>query len=176
VGAGGKSKSGGGDGGGDGDGDGDGDGGGEDDSPYILYSLEFDLYTIDSWDGEGRYGPDVFEVRANGATMFHETFSNGLKPQSFRPPDVGPEHLGYGSTWKDSIYRDIRVDFTIPEGSQNVSVTFVGIGLQGLIDESWGIDNIGLSYEVRYGPIPAPATLGAAAAGLALFGRARRRA
>ncbi len=172
------------DGGHGGGGDDDGDGGGGDDgggdggggAPYNLYTLEFDLYVIDSWDGEGKYGPDVFEVRANSGVIFHETFSNGLKPQSFRPPDVGPTHLGYSSSFKDSIYRDISVSFQLPEGSQKLSLTFEGIGLQGLVDESWGIDNITVSYQVVNGMIPAPGTLAPGAAAVALLARRRRTA
>ncbi|MGB8169737.1 MAG: pre-peptidase C-terminal domain-containing protein, partial [Chthoniobacteraceae bacterium] len=38
------------------------------------YRLEFDLYAIDSWDGEA--GPDAFEVAIDGQQRLHETLSN----------------------------------------------------------------------------------------------------
>jgi hypothetical protein len=42
-----------------------------------------------------------------------------------------------------------------------------------LNDESWGIDNVTVSYEVAYGAVPAPASL-AAGIGLLFIGGRRR--
>lgn len=149
--------------------DGGGDDGGE---THVVYTLEFDFYAIDSWDGDGTHnGPDRFDVRANADTIFSETFANTHEYQSFRRPDVGPAPLGY-LTWEDSIYRDISISYELPDGATSMHLTFVGSGLQGVNDESWGIDNV----EVRYQVIPAPASLATAAAGLLMMGRPRRRA
>ena len=38
------------------------------------YQAVFDLYIIDSWDGNN--GPDYFDVSADGTRLLHETFSN----------------------------------------------------------------------------------------------------
>src|SRR5205085_7627408 len=46
------------------------------------------FYAIDSWDGSGAGGPgpDYFDVSADGARLFHETFENysAADPQSYR--------------------------------------------------------------------------------------------
>lgn len=165
----GKKKSGGDGGGGDGGG---GDGG--DEGGGTRYTLAFDLYLFDSWDGDGpAYGPDVLEIRANADVIFHETFSNGDKPQSFRAPDVGPVHMAYSPSWADSIYRNITVTFPHPGEASRLNITWEGIGLQGVVDESWAIDNVSLSVDGR--SIPGPGVLATAAlAALATAGRRRR--
>jgi hypothetical protein len=45
-----------------------------------TYTLTFDLYAIDSWDGSGvsSVGPDQFEVSANGTLLMREAFSSIL--------------------------------------------------------------------------------------------------
>ncbi|VAX36469.1 hypothetical protein MNBD_PLANCTO03-2028 [hydrothermal vent metagenome] len=154
------------DGGSDND-NGDGGGGG---GQRIVYTLEFDFYAIDSWDGNNTsYGPDTFEVLRNSEILFSETFANTHMGQSFRRPDIGPEALGFSPAWADSVYRDITVSFEIPEGDETFTLSFRGLGLQSMIDESWGIDNVQVSYSV----VPAPATL--SAGGLLLLLSTRRR-
>lgn len=156
----------------DGKGSGDDDNGGGGGSQRVVYSLEFDFYAIDSWDGNAEsYGPDTFEVRLNGAAIFSETFANTHQGQSFRRPDVGPEHIGFSPAWEDSIYRDITLAFEIPAEAETFRLSFVGIGLQSIYDESWGIDNVTVSYDV----VPAPATLSAGGLMLLFGGRRRTR-
>ncbi len=160
---------GGGGGGGGGDGDGGGDGG---NTPY--YTLTFDLYAFDSWDGDGpKFGPDIFEVQVNGEVLFSETISNGDKPQSYRAPDIGPEFLAYSPAWADSIYRNITLTFDHPGDTNFLYITWLGKGLQGIYDESWGIDNVTLTANTR--TIPVPGTLAPAGLALGLIGRRRRK-
>ncbi len=152
---------------GGGDNNGGGDGGGGGGSQYIVYTLEFD-----SWDGDDTsYGPDTFEVLQGREVLFSETFANTHTGQSFRQPDIGPENLGFSPAWKDSVYRDISVTFEIPADAETFSLRFRGVGLQSMIDESWGIDNVTVSYSV----VPAPATLSAGGLMLLLGGRRRTR-
>lgn len=133
-----------------------------------LYTLTFDFYALDSWDGyEPNFGPDWFRVYANGSIVFDETFANVHNLQSFRPPDVGPAPMGYAAA-PDSIYRDIAVPFQAP-GATTLSLKFRGQVLQGMADESWGIDNVRVAYQV----VPAPGPL--ALLGLAGLVVARRR-
>ncbi len=168
----GKTKIGDGDNGG-GDGGGDNGGGGGDGSTS-YYTLTFDLYAFDSWDGDGpKHGPDIFEVQVNGQVLFSETISNGDKPQSFRAPDIGPEFLAYSPTWADSIYRNITLTFDRPIDAEYLNITWFGKGLQGVYDESWGIDNVMLTASTR--AIPVPGTLAPAGLALVLAGRRRRR-
>ncbi|MBX3377308.1 MAG: hypothetical protein KF678_09945 [Phycisphaeraceae bacterium] len=136
---------------------------------WVEYRLTFDFYAIDSWDGDDpTYGPDYFCVSVNSNTVFAQTFANQHQYQSFMPPTVGGIDLGYGAAF-DSIYRDITVTFN-PGTASNISVSWYGIGLQGIADESWGIDNVRLSYAV----VPSPAAGSALAlAGLAMLRRRR---
>ena len=150
-------------------GHGGGDGGGG--AQRVVYTLEFDFYAIDSWDGNNTsYGPDTFEVLQGREVLFSETFANTHTGQSFRQPDIGPENLGFSPAWKDSVYRDISVTFEIPADAETFSLSFRGVGLQSMIDESWGIDNVTVSYSV----VPAPATLSAGGLMLLLSTRRRR--
>lgn len=148
-----------------------GSGGGGGGEKYNLFSLVFDIYALDSWDGnDASQGPDTFFVKVNGSTQLSGTIGNVWPTQTLRTPDIGPKHLGFNSAWVDSIYRKMQVDFVLPAGATKAVIDFGAIGLQGLNDESWGIDNVQLSYSV----VPAPgAALGLA--GLGLLGIRRRR-
>ncbi len=152
-----------------GSGDDDGGGGGNTDT-YIVYTITFDLYIIDTWDGDGTPGPDVLELRQNGNILLHDTFTNlDWETQSFRAPDVGPTQLGYDMKWNDSIYRRVSRDFTLDDQFPKLTLTWQSFGLQGVNDESWGIDNV----EVSYRTVPAPASI-VPLLGLGCLGRRRR--
>ena len=136
---------------------------------YNLYTVVFDFYCIDSWDGNDPVnGPDRFSVSANTTTIFSETFGNVYGPQTMRPPDVGPVQMVFNTAYPDSIYRRITEQFQVPDTAP-FTLKFGALGLQGLNDESWGIDNLNVSYEVA----PAPGTLALLGAG-ALTLRRRR--
>jgi hypothetical protein len=132
---------------------------------WIEFRVVFDFFAIDSWDGDDiTQGPDIFYIKMNGSTVFAESFANQHTFQSFRAPDIGPDFLAYRTDTKDSIYRNISVPFTIGNAS-TININWYALGLQGLNDESWGIDNVRVNYSV----VPAPGTAGLltlAAAGL----------
>ncbi len=154
--------------GGDGGGSGGGGGGGQIDS--ILYTLSFDFYAIDTWDGNDTHnGPDRFEINNGKSKIFSETFGNVWLDQTFRAPDVGRWNMGYGAA-PDSIYRQISVQWVQPLGEQ-VKLWIYDKGLQGLSDESWGIDNVNLKYEF----VPTPGVLGVAGVGGVVAIRRKRR-
>jgi Ca2+-binding RTX toxin-like protein len=120
-------------------------------------SLDFDLYIIDSWDGNNAsYGPDKFIVSlSNCQKLLDTTFSNqelSDYPQVFPsisgigtyPAGSGANEidtLGYTYTG-NSVYR-ISLEFYIT--SPLISLDFAGFGLQGIGDESWGLDNVSIS-------------------------------
>lgn len=159
-------------GGGDG-GSGGGGGGGGGSALYPLITLKFDFYAIDSWDGEDtRHGKDWFEVKINGETKLRETFSNhpGIDQSFPLAPTLGGYNIGFDPRWNDAIYRDITIDFTVPAGSPIV-IKWSDLGLQGMNDESWGIDNVRVSYQM----VPAPGPAALLAGGLVLMGRRRSR-
>ena len=127
----------------------------------LQYTVSWDLYVIDSWDaGSSIYGDDHWIMTANGRQVFNESFDNWGNPQTFRSPDVGPIQLGFGNTMPDSIYRNLSVTFDGTPG-QNLALNFSTSLLQGVWDESWGIDNIRISYDIV--PSPGAASLGALA-------------
>lgn len=138
-----------------------------------LYTLEFDLYLIDSWDGsDPTWGQDRFNVKADSAVLFSEFLDNRMDSphSSYRNPDeVG--HFGFGSREfdRDAIYRGIVLEFTANHAQ--TTLAFFGSGLQGKNDESWGIDNV----FVTMAAVPTPAGAGVLlGAGALLAGRRRR--
>lgn len=112
--------------------------------PGNLYLLEFDLYAIDSWDGNNEN--DFFNISVNNQQVFHETVTNNLGyTQSFRLPDIGgmgTASLGFVTFYSDSIYRKIPIAFTATDTTTRINFGDSHIFTEGLNDESWGIDNI----------------------------------
>lgn len=134
-------------------------------------NVTFDLYVIDSWDGtESTYGVDKFLVRANNTLIFDESFTNQTgNHQSYTgAPEVAGTNLGF-NTFNDSIYRNISLDFTVPQG-QPIVLLFTDTLNQINNDEAWGIDNVRVSYTV----VPAPGVM-AMLGGLGTFAARRRR-
>jgi hypothetical protein len=143
----------------------------------LRFTVTFDFYAIDSWDGDASYttylgvpaGPDWLNVSVNQSTVFQETFNNRGYTQTHAEPLTPRSNLGF-LAFNDAIYRTISVDFDAVPG-QPIVIRWQDSGLQGLADESWGIDNVGVSYTA----VPAPASLALGAGGLALASRRRRR-
>lgn len=137
-----------------------------------AYSLLFDLYIIDSWDGGNQEwgGPDTFNVSVGDSLAFSETMDNDPESRfkTYRDPDEAG-HFGFGDREydNDAIYRGILLDFVA--SGQLTTIAFFGTGLQGRNDESWGIDN------VRVAALPVPGPAGALVIGLAGLALARRR-
>lgn len=127
-------------------------------------TLAFDFYAIDSWDGQGPdAGADTWGVRiVNGPALFQETFNNmdgfppyGLQGQSFggqgQPAATYAARTGAAATdtllfasgayWgsRDSTY---RLSLTFPYTLPTLGINFFDLGLQGVGDESWGLDNV----------------------------------
>jgi subtilase family serine protease len=109
--------------------------------PGRAYSLDFDLMIIDSWDGDHPfYGPDFINVSIGGVRQFHYSFPGGGGGGTYPGgPSVSGQDFGW-SGWSDSIYRNIHLAFTAT--SATTTIQFNDGGLQGLSDESWGIDNV----------------------------------
>ena len=123
--------------------------------------LEFDIYIIDSWNGNGGQGsasaPDIVEVSVvGGATIKRTTFSNKPSdPQAFpgdHPGAVNPAGagalskgaLGYppdNDHFGDSVYR-LRLTFNHTSGI--IALRFASQQTSGQ-NERWGVDNVRLS-------------------------------
>jgi len=153
-------------------GDGGGGGGGGGGPSYYLYTVVFDFYPIDSWDGTTTANaPDLFEVKINGNILFNEPFSNHSIStlQNFRGPDVGPAQLGFGPD-ADSIYRNIAVNFTVDPAATLIQIKFRGSLNSPITDESWGIDNVRVNYTL----VPSPGSSALLLLGGLIAARRRR--
>src|SRR5262249_12361547 len=56
-----------------------------------------------------------------------------------RVVNQGARNLGFNS-YNDAVYRNVTLSFTA--GSSSAAIRFSDGGLQGIDDESWGIDNV----------------------------------
>lgn len=153
---------------------------------HSSVTVSFLLYILNSWDGSGSYccGPDRWKFSMDGADQLDTTFSNtdGLGTQNYPGPYPGAtvaartgafanNTLGY-TYYGDSIY---KLSFTVPHVAAALSLSFMGSGLQGLSDESWGIDDVKIDYVPAAAGVPEPSTLvmGAAAGLLVVLRRLR---
>ncbi len=133
--------------------------------PHSTVQVTFELFVIESWDGNNRdFGPDVWEFSAgDDQALLKTTFSNAFDlhtsfwqaypdthPGGYNPGLTGAaeiDTLGYAdlsaySGANDSIY---RLAFNIPHSAASLFLNFSGSNLEGVEDESWGIDNIAVS-------------------------------
>ncbi|MBI3871357.1 MAG: hypothetical protein HY299_22725 [Verrucomicrobia bacterium] len=125
---------------------------------HTSISVNCDLFIIRSWDGNGTdFGPDMWQLSvAGGPTLLHTTFSNDpAVPQAY-PGTIGASFPGNTSSAEraslgfvfrtissnDSVY---RLNYSFQHTGATVDLNFSGIGLQELADESWGLDNVGVS-------------------------------
>jgi hypothetical protein len=147
-------------------------------------------------------GPDLWSLSvAGGPTLLSTTFSNGNPAgQSYSPfPGALSCNTGYnavypagtynpmtgasecyslGYTFTDPIVTDESMDsvyifsFMFAHNASDLVLNFSAAGLQGLADESWGLDNV----QVAVAPVPVPAAVWLFGSGLlGLIGVARRR-
>jgi hypothetical protein len=134
-------------------------------------SVVFDLYIIRSWNGnvvsaggdapsEPRaiIGPDVWSLKADGSTLLITTFANWLEhPQAYPGSYPGSSYLRrtgaveintlgyYASIYPmDTVY---HLAFTFFHTADDLALDFKAQGLQPLMDESWGLDNILVSIQ-----------------------------
>jgi hypothetical protein len=147
---------------------------------HNFVTIEFDLYTIRSWDGNITYvgGPDIFRVeewqgRFEYQTTFSnnwvygdqfnqafpDTFPNGHHPSQFgsverQTPGYVFDNFGVGVVREDAVY---RMKFEFIHFSRQLVLNFSAQNLSSLADESWGLDNVVVSVDTR--PIPEPASI-----------------
>jgi len=147
--------------------------------------LDFDLYCINTWDGEAtQWGPDIWRVGVvGGPELLRASFaigddSVGVGTQSYPGVDRGGPFpgrfladenntLGYiymGQFLRDAVW---HVVLDTPVTAATMSISFEASGLQPIFDESWGLDGFSASL------VPAPGSL--ALLGLAGFTLRRRR-
>jgi uncharacterized repeat protein (TIGR01451 family) len=138
------------------------------DLPQHAYvQVAFDLYLIRSWDGnlmempanlrayalEEVVGPDVWSFVADGDIQLATTFANW---EFFRQAYPGAYPGGDYVAWTGAsevktlgyMFYDIPLDsvyhlvFTLPHTGESLDLEFISEQLQGVLDESWGLDNV----------------------------------
>lgn len=156
---------------------------------HDTVSISFDLFILQSWDGNSQNnGPDRWGcgyadniLGIGGTPLLDTSFSNTEEagqtqdyPNAFgaginNTGGTGSSEfntLGY-SYFGDAVY---SLTFTFPHSAADIYFGFVATGLQGINDESWGLDNV----RVETRGVPAPTTITTLAlAGLAALRRRR---
>lgn len=159
---------------------------------YSQVTLNFDLYTLNSLDGDADvgdstgYGPDYFDLTTNSGSLLHASFANYPSwLQSFGGPNspsgTGSDptltgSLGYGYYGPDHTY---HLSFVTAVSGPSTQFTFIGNSDQGAYDEGFGIDNVFVAADVT--AVPEPATwamflIGFGAIGFVLRGAKQRTA
>lgn len=118
-------------------------------TPGTRYTVTFDLYTIDSWNGSAKTsGPDVFKVSVDGSDVLSNTFLHdpGSMSSGCTYPHPADQYGDYGfnASYSDGIFRTVEVPFIATSSITHIkfSAALVDEGGNGFNDESWGIDNI----------------------------------
>lgn len=135
-------------------------------------SIRFLLAFIDSWDSDnGVPSPDLFQVRVDGNLVLSITAANVSGSNTYGGMLIA-DLANYGFTgWPDRAFdmtgEPALTDIPHTASSVVIEFTAAGDGWQGGSDESWGIDNLGVSV------VPAPGAAGLL--GLVTLAAARRR-
>jgi hypothetical protein len=125
---------------------------------HSSVNLSFLFAAIDSLDGAGSFpAGDYLKITFDGATIFREAFANATETQVqtyLAPPGVELARrvelgFGAGTFYTDSAYNmgaDPQFQL-LPHTASTLTLTFEieSSALQGLDDESWGIDNLRIS-------------------------------
>ena len=153
-------------------------------------TFSFDLFVIRTWDGSEVPGhEDTFRVAVgNGVTqtdvlntafsnhdVLRQAYPNSLASGLLNAPGTGATEintLGYSfnAIQRDAVY---NLSFTVPHTSSTFGAEFQATLNQGVLDESWGIANVQVSYGTA---VPEPGEYAAVfGLGLAGFAAWRRR-
>ncbi|MBS1708253.1 MAG: PEP-CTERM sorting domain-containing protein [Armatimonadetes bacterium] len=152
-----------------------------------MVTVGFHAYILDSWDGNvGGVGPDRFTFKIDGVNKLDTTFSNvNGYDQSYPDPYLGGSHPRYtgaddtdagglpGGFYGNSLYifgGANNGSFNAVATGSSMTFTWMGSNLQGVGDESWGLDNVW----VRTESVPEPATMTVLALGGLLAARRRK--
>ena len=116
-------------------------------SGYDFAVVEFDLHALDSWDNEefilfidgSPVSSHNFNWQVDGVTGSWTTADGAYSV--FIEPNGPRAHTGYNSGWVDQSF-SVRVEVEDP--GRSISVGFGSTLNQGVGDESWAVDNVGV--------------------------------
>jgi hypothetical protein len=132
---------------------------------HSIVRVAFDLFIIQSWDGnvdsdvwglDVLGGPNLINTTFSavdcspGPQAFPDNFPGGINPAG--TDAIETNSLGYPPVgcppgeFMDTVY---HLEFTFPHTDDSITFPFFGEGLQGVSDESWGLDNVAVSVELR---------------------------
>ena len=163
-------------------------------APHSTVTATFDLYIINTMDGNGPYGggPDPWSLNENGNTLIATNFanfpgdtqsfggSNGtggyLTGGMYADQTGATEKNTLGYPQNDAVY---HLSFTFTDPASLLALNFVSGQNQGIGDESWGLDNV--VVQTNANPVPEASTtvslgLLLALGGLAVAAKRRRTA
>jgi hypothetical protein len=121
---------------------------------HTEVTISFDLYVLNSWDGNGGAGPDRVTIAADGVALLDTTFSNVTDGTDNSQQSYPAGYLGayYASrTWAaeantlggtfygDSVY---NFTYTFAHSASTLQFDFSASGLEDVANESWGLDNV----------------------------------
>ena len=125
--------------------------------PHSSATISFDFIAIDSLDNV-----EPFTVAVDAGTVFGAiTFINRISGPtgSSDPADTGTPISTDTHAFppvnslsrSDAVY---RISFEVPHAAASIDVTFAMSGMQGILDESWSLDNIQIET-AEVPPVPA---------------------
>jgi len=135
---------------------------------HSWIEINFDLFIINSWDGNGNgsQGPDYWRFGVAGQPLLLDTtFSMVGFPQAY-PGNVGSSHpyltgalevqslgMNFPNTFGDSVYRITR---RFAHSASSIQFNFAGaVDEPNGQNETWGIDNVVLEADI----VPEPSSV-----------------
>ncbi|MCA9270492.1 MAG: hypothetical protein KDA41_18550, partial [Planctomycetales bacterium] len=111
----------------------------------VIVNVQFDFYRIDSWDGEN------FEVYIDDVIVANDKYQHNTATET--PPNavaLGPKSNVIFSGWSDQRF---QYNFTTTVTDGDIKLGFGDTINSGISDESWGIDNLEISYLISSGDL-----------------------
>lgn len=135
--------------------------------PHQTLTLTLLFAAIDSLDGTGNYpSGDFLKITLDTNIVFRESFANADPGQfqSYVPPPGGQlaRRVDLGFSGPGSYYTDSAYNFGVDSRFRGLAhtnstavITFQmeGVGIQDLNDESWAMDNLGVSVSGAAQPV-----------------------
>ncbi len=130
--------------------------------------VEFDLYIHDSWDGNNTdAGPDVWNMKVNGASVINTTFSNWwFNPYNTQAypnniPASNPNYTGAVETnlptacnsQVSTLSTRYHISKVINHNVSSLALLLEAVGIEVSCNESWSIDSLNIQTGITSGVI-----------------------